>query len=110
MENIHHKAIKRFKLDGTIYDDSYLPRLKEQYLDLLGSEMKLSGFVPRLDIDADFTIEYNEKSKYFTFRISKYGTYVGKRKAQWIEGIDGTTVIRTPQSRLNEFLRAAASQ
>jgi hypothetical protein len=108
MEKLHHKAIKRFGLEGTIYDDSYLPRLKEEYLKLLDSEMRLSGFAPRLDINHDFTIEYNEKNKYFTFKISKYGTYVGKRKIEWIAGIDGTTVIHIAQSKSNELLRGAA--
>lgn len=108
MEQLHHRAIKRFGLEGTIYDDSFLVRLKEEYLSLLDSEMRMSGYAPRLDIDHDFTIQYNEENKYFTFKISIYGTYVGKRKIEWIAGIDGTTVIHIAQSKSKECLRGAA--
>jgi hypothetical protein len=103
MANIHHKTIKRFVLDGIIYDDSAILRLKTEYIRLLVSEMKISGYVPRFDIDPDFTIRYNEKIEIFEFKLSIYGTYVGKKKAEWIIGLDGTTVIFTQKSKSSEF-------
>jgi hypothetical protein len=110
MDTYHHKPIKRFGIDGVIYDDSSIARLRYEYERLLMSEMRLSGYAIRLDIEPDFTIEYNSKSENFTFELSLHGIYVGKKKSEWIEGIDGTTVIHTPQSRLNAFSREAASQ
>ena len=105
MANIHHKTIKRFLLNGNIYDDSAILRLKTEYVRLLVSEMKISGYVPRFDIDPDFTIGYNEKAEIFEFKLSIYGIYVGKKKAEWIIGLDGTKVIYTQKSKFKESLR-----
>ena len=57
MENIHHRPIKRFGIDGIINDESSIVRLRTEYSKLLDSEMRLSGYVPRLDINEDFTIQ-----------------------------------------------------
>lgn len=102
MENIHHRPIKAFYLDGMIYDDSAISRLRLEYIRLLSLEMKLSGYVPRLDIDPDFTIQYNHNKKYYEFQITMYGTYIGKKQAQWITGIDGT-VMYTHQNKSKEY-------
>jgi hypothetical protein len=103
MLNVHHKPIKRFGLKGTIYDDSAIVRLRDEYGKLLLTEMKLLGYVPRLDIAQDFTLEYRQDKKYFEFELTLYGVYVGKKKSEWIIGIDETKPIFTPQSKLNEF-------
>jgi len=103
MISYHHRAIKRFSLDGNIHDDSAIARLKIEYLNLLATEMKLSGYVPRIDINPDFTIRYNEQHKYFEFELSIYGVYVGKKKSEWISGVDETRPIFTPQNKLKEF-------
>ena len=105
MANYHHKPIKKFYLDGVIHDESAIGRLKLEYIRLLTSEMKLTGYVPRFDIEPDFTIDYNEKKKYFEFELTIYGIYVGKRKSEWIAGIDGTNPIFIPQSKLSESLQ-----
>jgi hypothetical protein len=110
MESLHHRPIKRFFLEGDIYDDAALIRLKAEYIKLLILEMKLSGYVPRLDIDPDFTIEYNIKAEIFRFQLSLHGVYVGKKKSEWIQGIDGSWVIPIPQSKSSEFSQEQASQ
>jgi hypothetical protein len=99
MANYHHKPIKRFDLSGTIHDESIITRLKIEYTRLLVSEMRLSGHAPRLDIDPDFTISYNEKKENFDFKLSVYGIYVGRKQSEWIIGIDGTRAIATQQSK-----------
>lgn len=108
MTNVHHKPLKRFGLEGSIYDDSAIWRLKIEYMRLMISEMRLSGYVPRIDIAPDFTMSYNEKSQSFNFELSLYGIYVGKRKSEWIFGVDETTVIPIQQNKLEEYLREAA--
>jgi len=105
MENLHHKPIKRFNLEGDILDEAFTPRLKTEYIKLLLLEMRLSGYVPRIDIDPDFTIEYNNRIEIFTFKLSLHGVYVGKKKSEWIIGIDGTQVISTAQNKLSGFLQ-----
>jgi hypothetical protein len=81
-----HKQIKKFGLEGEIYDDASIPRLKDQYVYMVVSGMKNKGYVPRYDIDPDFTISYNGKT--FDFELSVYGVYVGKKQAQCLFGID----------------------
>jgi hypothetical protein len=107
MMNMHHKPLKKFGLDGMIHSDSAIMRLKEEYIRLIKLEMQLLGYVPRLDIDPDFTIEYNKEKRYFEFELTLYGIYVGKKKAEWIMGIDGTKVVPIQSSKLKEFLSAA---
>lgn len=105
MANLHHRPIKRFFLDGNIKDEASIGRLKIEYVRLLVSEMRISGYVPRIDIDPDFTIEYNEKTESFIFNLSVYGIYVGKKQSEWIQGVDGTTSLHIQQSRLKESLQ-----
>ena len=100
MNNFIHKSIKRFYLDGQIYDDSFIPRLREEYIRILQTQMRLQGYAPRLDIDPDFTIEYTGKN--YDFRLSVYGTFVGKRNAECITGIDKNKPIYIPQSKSDE--------
>jgi hypothetical protein len=103
MSNFHHKAIKRFSLSGIIHDESMLGRLKGEYTRLLTSEMRLSGYVPRFDIEPDFTVDYNEKKKSFYFALTLHGVHVGKRNSEWIIGIDGIRPIYTQKSKSSEF-------
>ena len=98
MTNVHHKPLKRFGLEGQIYDDSAIWRLKIEYMRLMIAEMRLSGYVPRIDIAPDFTMSYNEKSESFNFELSLYGIYVGKRKSEWIFGVGERAVIPIPPS------------
>ena len=108
MKKLHHKPIKRFGIDGIIYDDSGLWRLKQEYIKLILMQMRFSGYVPRVDIAVDFTIEYNSEKEYFEFEMSLYGVYVGKRKIDWIIGVNETKVLTVAQSKLSEYLSELA--
>jgi hypothetical protein len=110
MKFVHHKPIKIFRLEGSIHDEAAIPRLKQEYIRLLRIEMKLNGYAQRLDIDPDFTIQYNSTKENFYFYLSMYGTYVGTRKSEWIIGIDGIEVLGTPQSKSRESLLDQESQ
>jgi hypothetical protein len=72
-----HRKITKFGLEGEIFDDAKIPKIK--------------GYVPRYDIDPDFTISYNGKT--FEFKLSVYGVYVGKKRAKCVKGIDKNQVI-----------------
>ena len=67
--------------------------------------MKLNGYAPRLDIDPNFTIYYNQDKDYFEFILSVYGTYIGRKKTECTEGIDGTMLVPTQKSKSNESLQ-----
>lgn len=109
MSQFHHRKIKQFCLDGNIHDESAIPRLKGEYIRLLVSEMRETGYSPRFDIEPDFTIEYIQDKEYFKFELSVYGVYVGKRNSKWISGIDGHKAIYIPQSKSEESSSAQAS-
>lgn len=102
MHFLHHKQIKKFSIDGIISSDELIGRLQTEYINLLILEMKFSGYARRLDIDPDFTIRYNHDKNYYEFELTMYGVHVGKKKAEWIHGIDGTTVY-THQIKSKEY-------
>jgi hypothetical protein len=106
----HHKPIKRFSLNGQIYDEATMPRLKIEYVRLLVTQMRIRGYVPRLDIEPDFTIQFNENIEIFTFKLSVYGIYVGKRKSEWILGIDGHKAIYIAKNKSKESLQVQGYQ
>ncbi len=101
MVNLHHKPIKIFKLAGIIKDDAAIGRLRTEYIRILTQDMRDNGYALRLDIDPDFTIQYNSKHEYFEFNLSIYGTYIGRKKSKWTVGIDGTTMF-IQQSKSSE--------
>jgi hypothetical protein len=106
----HHKPLKRFYINGIIQDEALLGRLKIEYVRLLVSEMRLSGYVPRIDIDPDFTLRYNDSKDFFEFELSVHGVYAGKRKSEWIAGIDGTTLVPIQPNKSKESLQDQVRQ
>jgi hypothetical protein len=98
----HHKPLKKFYISGIIQDEALLGRLKIEYVRLLFSEMRLSGYVPRIDIDPDFTLLYNNSKDFFEFELSVHGVYAGKRKSECIAGIDGTNPVLIQPSKSKE--------
>lgn len=103
MDYAYHKSIKRFSLDGIIKDDISIGRLRQEYIRLLNIEMKLNGYAPRLDIDPHFTIYYNHDKDYYEFLLSVYGTYIGRKKTECIEGMDGAILVPTLKNKSNEL-------
>lgn len=103
-----HKNIRRFHLEGEIYDDSIIMRIKEEYILMLKSMMRCKGYLIRYDIDPDFSLQYNGKT--FDFVLSVYGVFVGKKKAQCFDGIDKNALISntTQKSKSEERSRHVA--
>lgn len=106
---VSHKNIKRFHIEGQIYDEADIPKIKDQYIQLLGTMMQAKGFVPRFDIDSDFTVKYNGKT--FDFILSVYGVFVGRKRAQCLSGVDKNTPIpnSTQKNRSDESWNRAES-
>lgn len=83
-----HKDIKRFPLDGRINDDSDFVRLRAQYETMILHNMRDSGYVPVLDLGPLFSTRL-DKDGHYSFELTVYGIYVGRKKAWTIEGMDG---------------------
>jgi hypothetical protein len=84
----HHRHVKRFHVSGVIHTDDAIPRFKTEYIRMLTASMRERGYVVRIDIIPDFTISYTGKA--YEFQLSVYGTYVGRKKSQCIEYLDGS--------------------
>jgi len=80
-----HKKIKRFQIEVEFIDDSDIIRIKNQYENLLTSQMRDSGYVRVLDIDPAFSVEFTGET--WKFLMTIHGIYVGKKKAWQLEGI-----------------------
>lgn len=107
MEKDSLDVFRIFTLDGVIADDAQIWQRKNDYLELLSIQMRNLGYVPRLDIDADFRIQYNDRKNSYTFRLAAFGVYVGERESEWIFGIDEEGPIPIPQIRSSKsFLEA----
>lgn len=98
--NYMHRRIKRFELSGQITDDCFLPRMRSEYIRLLNETMRDSGYVPRFDIDPDWSLSYT--GNYYEFTLSVYGSYIGKKNASCIDGLDKNKPIFTPPSKSGE--------
>lgn len=97
--NFQHKRITKFGIEGSIYDESHVDRLKAEYLSLLVLQMKADGYVRRTDIDPQFTFFYDGPRNGFSFKLSVYGIYVGKRMAQKLAGVDDYRPIFAAQKK-----------
>ena len=99
-----HKRIKRFELSGQIADDSFIPRMKNEYIRLLSDSMRDEGYVQRLDIEPDWSLSYT--GNHYEFILSVYGSYIGKKNAACIDGLDKNRPIYIPQSKSGELSQA----
>ena len=95
-----HKRIKMFQLEGQILDDRTIADMKEKYIKLLSESMKEQGYVIRLDIDPDWSLKYT--GNYYEFILSVYGSYIGKKNAACIDGLDKNRPIYTPPNKSDE--------
>jgi hypothetical protein len=77
--------------------------MKEQYIKLLSESMKDEGYVQRIDIDPDWSVSYEDN--HYEFILSVYGSYIGKREAACIDGLDKNRPLYTPQNKLSESFK-----
>ena len=86
-----HKRIKRFELSGQILDDAIIARMRQEYIRLLSESMRYEGYVIRLDIDPDWSLSYT--GNHYEFILSVYGSFIGKKAAACIDGLDKNRAI-----------------
>ena len=100
---MNHKNIKRFQINVEFHDDSDMIRIKAQYESLLYQDMRGKGYARVLDIDTNFSVQFTGET--WSFLMTMYGVYVGKRKAWQSEGItQGKLIPRImPQRTLSQL-------
>lgn len=82
-----HDEVKRFPLDGEIVDSSNLVQAKERLVNFVETQMRDHGFVPTLDLEPQFTLDYNLDTETYRFQLSVYGVHVGEEKAWQTAGM-----------------------
>ena len=83
-----HKNIKRYTIEGTVRDDSDFIRTRDTYELILVRGMRDEGCVPVLGLGPSWSTCYDKDNNNYSFVLTLYGVYVGKRKAQEFEGVD----------------------
>lgn len=89
-----HETIKGFTLNGVVKESKLL-----QSRDTLDKEcedwMRDEGFAPVIDLNKQFSTEYNPQTEEYNFELTVYGAYVGKDKAWQVSGVmDGKMIER----------------
>lgn len=88
-----HRDIRKFKIDGVLHQDSDIPRIRAQMESLTVHDLRARGYVPVLDLDTQWATAYDEETDTWTFTLSVYGMYLGKRKAYEWEGFSGNSLV-----------------
>lgn len=90
---VKNKRIKDFLISGTLADDSFIVGHRERIEKLLDVQMRDFGYVPHLDLDTQYYLEYNEKNNTYEFECIAFGVYVGKKKSWEIVGLSGNQYV-----------------
>lgn len=87
---MHGKNIRRYERVGEIRDDSDFPRLRLELERGMIEEMKAEGYLPIHDMSPLWSTERNHVGKKYSFRLTMYAAFAGKRKCEdyafWSQG------------------------
>jgi hypothetical protein len=97
MNNVGHKRLHKFTLKGKIFDEKYIPRLKDQYVDIVVEYMGYKGYIPQLDLNPTFTVQFNKTD--FDFQLTIHGVFIGRAKARCYQAAYGTQLIEKSSSQ-----------
>jgi hypothetical protein len=95
-----HDEVKRFPLDGEIVDSGNLVTAKERLVNFVETQMRDEGYVPVLDLEPQFTLDYNLDTEGYSFKLSVYGVHVGKEGAWQSAGMMNGKMITKPTHRV----------
>lgn len=90
---VKNKRIKDFSISGTLADDSFIVGHRERIEKLLDVQMRDFGYVPHLDLDTQYYLQYNEKNNTYEFECLSFGVYVGKKRSWEIVGLSGNQYV-----------------
>ena len=95
-------------MDGKVQSSTAFSKVQEMYINLLEEKMRDQGYVPRLDIGMEWTTTRHKS--HYDFEISLYGSYVGRKTAWVIDGIDNGRPISIRQSKQSESSKQQEEQ
>lgn len=99
-----HEEIKKFYLSGELNEGS-IYTAKERLVQYIEGLMRDYSFVPSIDNDPHWTIDYDPETEAFKFELTVYGVKVGKEHAWKTSGITGGKPIPkyTQQTKSNQL-------
>lgn len=81
------RKIKNFTVEGVAVDGEAILRIRKQVEDTIIEDMRKSGYVPVIDLLPQLYWSYEHDKNEFSYSITVFGVYVGKKKAREILGI-----------------------
>ena len=99
-----HDEIKKFTLDGTLRETDIV-KTKERLVNEVESVMRDYSYVPALDLEPQFTLDYSPADEGFTFFLTCYGVKVDKENA-WLTGgiMGGKPIMKyTPKNKSKQL-------
>lgn len=91
-----HEEIKKFALTGSINDEVNVVEAKERMVHFLETQMREQGHVPLLDMDPQYTQQFDPSNDEYEFILSVYGVYVGEDAAWDTAGVmSGKTITKS---------------
>lgn len=85
-----HDEIIKFSLDGEIADTNIVQQ-RERLIEFVENCMREEGAVPVLDLDPQFTLDYDSATEVYKFYLTVYGVYLGKEEAWQVSGTTSGT-------------------
>jgi hypothetical protein len=97
-----HDDIIRYSMTGTMDSQSNIVKQRDNMIHFLHMRMKEDGVSPSIDIDPQFTVDYDKKNDTREFVLSVYGIHVGGGKVWEIDGVmNGKTVPSIRKAKLS---------
>jgi hypothetical protein len=95
-----HEDIRKFSLEGEVAETNMV-NTKDRLVHHIESLMRDYSYVPALDLEPQFTLDYVPESEAFKFNLTVYGIKVDKEKAWSTGGImNGKEIPKyTPQPK-----------
>jgi hypothetical protein len=89
-----HDEIIRYYLDGTL-NSTNVVAVKENLIHFLEQRMRDDGCVPHLDLEPQFSRDYDESTETYQFKLTVYGTFVGE-EAWASSGVTSGKTMKRP--------------
>ena len=80
-------------MSGDMSDDSKIWQTRETAKNTLITEMRDGGYVPLIDLDPAWSLEYDEVSRKFSFVMTIHGAFVGKKRSWEVYGLSGNREV-----------------
>lgn len=82
-----HDDIRKFSLEGEVSDRANLVTHRDELVRCVEDMMREEGFAPALDLDPQFTLDYDPSKESYAFVLTVYGIEVGEDQAWQAAGM-----------------------